>query len=63
MRGGFQDGVGTFYADDTWEGKPVRMRFLWSKITPTSCHWEQAFSADKGATWETNWVQDIRRVP
>jgi hypothetical protein len=62
VRGTFHDGVGTFYADDTWEGKPVRMRFIWSKITPTSCHWEQAFSPDKGVTWETNWVQDIQRV-
>jgi hypothetical protein len=54
--------MGTFYADATREGKPVRMRFIWSKITPTSCHWEQAFSPDKGVTWETTWVQDIRRV-
>lgn len=62
VRGSFQNGVGTFYADDTWEGKPVRIRFIWSKITPTSCQWEQAFSTDKGVTWETNWVQDIQRV-
>src|SRR5208283_6106459 len=62
VRGSFQDGVGTFYADDTWEGKPIRMRFIWSKITATSCHWEQAFSTDKGVTWETNWVQDIQRA-
>ncbi|MGC1598900.1 MAG: hypothetical protein WA757_01505 [Candidatus Acidiferrales bacterium] len=62
MRGGFRDGVGTFYADETFNGKPVRTRFLWTKITPTSCHWEQAYSPDDGKTWETNWVQDIVRV-
>ena len=62
MRGGFRDGVGTFYADETFNGKPVRTRFLWTKITPTSCHWEQAYSPDGGKTWETNWVQDIVRV-
>jgi len=62
MRGSFHDGVGTFYADDTFNGKPIRMRFIWSKITPTSCHWEQAFSPDGGKTWETNWMQDIQRV-
>jgi hypothetical protein len=62
MRGGFRDGVGTFYADETFNGKPVRTRFLWTKITPTSCHWEQAYSPDGGKTWETNWVQDIIRV-
>jgi hypothetical protein len=43
-------------------GKPIRIRFIWSKITPTSCHWAQAFSPDGGKTWETNWVQDIQRV-
>jgi hypothetical protein len=63
MRGGFKDGVGTFYGDDKLNGKPIRVRFLWSDITPTSGHWEQAFSADGGKTWETNWVQDIQKGP
>jgi hypothetical protein len=62
MRGSFHNGVGTFYGDDTLNGKPVRARFLWSDITPTSGHWEQAYSPDGGKTWETNWVQDIIRV-
>ena len=63
MRGGFKNGVGIFYGDDKLDGKPVRARFIWSDITPTSCHWEQAYSPDGGKTWETNWVQDIRRAP
>jgi hypothetical protein len=62
MRGGFRDGVGTFYTDETFNGKPVRTRFLWTKITPTSCHWEQAYSPDGGKTWETNWIQDLARI-
>ena len=62
MKGSFHNGVGTFYGDDTLNGKPVRARFLWSDITPTSGHWEQAYSPDGGKTWETNWVQDITRV-
>jgi hypothetical protein len=61
VRGSFHDGVGTFYADDTFNGRPIRIRFIWSEITPTSCHWEQAFSPDGGKTWETNWVQDLKR--
>ncbi len=63
MIGNFQNGVGTFYGDDTLRGRPVRARFIWSKITPTSCHWEQAFLGDGGETWETNWEQDITRAP
>ena len=62
VKGSFHNGVGTFYADDTENGKPIRIRFTWSKITPTSCHWEQAYSPDGGKTWETNWVQDLKRV-
>ena len=62
VRGSFHNGVGTFYADDTFKQKPVRIRFTWSQITPTSCHWEQAFSPDAGNTWETNWVMDFKRT-
>ena len=59
VKGKFVNGVGTFYADDTLRGKPIRVRFTWSKITPTSAHWEQAFSPDGGRSWETNWHMDF----
>lgn len=62
VRGGFHDGVGTFYADDTYDGKPIRVRFIWSGITASHAHWEQAFSADGGKTWETNWTMDFERI-
>jgi hypothetical protein len=62
VKGHFVNGVGTFYADDTLRGKPIRMRFIWSKINGTSAHWEQAFSPDGGKTWETNWYTDFRRA-
>jgi hypothetical protein len=61
VKGRFENGLGTFYADDTLRGKPIRVRFTWSQITPTSAHWEQAFSPDGGKTWETNWTTDFRR--
>jgi hypothetical protein len=62
VKGRFANGVGTFYADDTLRGKTVKVRFMWSQITPTSAHWEQAFSPDGGKTWETNWTMEFRRV-
>lgn len=62
MRGRFDDGVGLFLADETFNGKPIRVRFIWSRITPTSARWEQAFSPDGGKTWETNWIMDFARV-
>ncbi len=61
--GRFVDGVGTFFADDVDGDRPVRCRFVWSAITPTSCRWEQAFSADGGGRgWETNWVMEFDRA-
>jgi hypothetical protein len=62
VKGRFVHGVGTFYADDTLRGKPIKVRFIWSHITPDSAHWEQAYSADGGKTWETNWIQVVHRV-
>lgn len=62
IKGRFQGGVGTFYADDTLNGKPIRIRFIWSDITPRSARWAQAFSADAGQTWETNWTMEFVRA-
>jgi hypothetical protein len=54
--------VGTFLGDITFNGKPTKVRYVWSKMTGTSAHWEQAFSADGGDTWETNWYADFKKV-
>ncbi len=62
MVGSFTDGVGTFYGDDTLNGKPIKLRFLWTMAAPDVPRWEQAFSADGGGTWETNWVMTFHRV-
>ena len=48
--------IGTFYADETFQGKPIKVRFLWRNILSTSHQWEQAFSPDGGQSWETNWI-------
>ena len=61
MRGTFADGVGTFLCEDVFEGRPIQVRFLWSRITEKSARWEQAFSPDGGKTWETNWIMDFAR--
>lgn len=63
MVGRFQDGVGEFCGEDIQDGVPVKVRFRWSGITPTSARWEQAMSADGGATWEWNWVMEFERAP
>jgi hypothetical protein len=62
VMGGFKDGTGIFVGDDTLNGRPIKVRFRWSKITANSAHWDQAFSPDNGATWEINWDMDFTRV-
>lgn len=62
VHGSFKDGVGTFVGEDTFEGKPILVRFTWSKITPTTAHWSQAFSPDNGRTWEVNWDMEFERM-
>ena len=60
--GGFENGVGTFYADDALGGKPIRVRFRWTLPEPDMPRWDQAFSVDGGETWECNWIMDFSRV-
>ncbi|HEY0745814.1 MAG TPA: hypothetical protein VGD63_03875 [Steroidobacteraceae bacterium] len=61
MIGGFQNDRGEFYSQDTWEGRPIFVRFIWKIIDPAHAHLEQAFSDDGGKTWETNWIYDGER--
>lgn len=63
VKGHFVNGTGTFYADDTLNGKPIRVRYTWTHNTPTAARWEQAYSPDGGKTWETNWTMDFQRAP
>jgi hypothetical protein len=56
------NGVGQFFADDTFGGKNIIVRYKWSHSDADHCRFEQAFSADKGKTWETNWTTDYTRT-
>ena len=53
---------GSFYGDDVHNGRDIRVRFIWSRIARESARWEQAFSADEGNIWETNWYMDFTRL-
>jgi hypothetical protein len=39
----------------------ILVRNVWKSLTPDHCHFEQAFSADGGKTWEVNWIADDTR--
>jgi len=60
--GGFRDGRGEFYDQETFNGRAIFVRFIIADITPTSCRFEQAFSDDGGKTWEVNWIATDTRV-
>jgi hypothetical protein len=61
MVGRFENGQGTFLGDEEHAGKPVLARFIWFPSVEGP-RWEQAFSADGGKTWETNWVMRYSRT-
>jgi hypothetical protein len=62
MVGGFTDGVGEFYNQETFAGRSIYVRFIFSEITPTTFRFEQSFSADGGKTWELNWRARFTRT-
>ena len=57
--GCFEGDLGVFHGEDVHRGRPVLVRFTWSRVTTESPRWEQAFSDDGGRIWETNWVMDF----
>ncbi|HEY3860045.1 MAG TPA: hypothetical protein VGM47_10610 [Gammaproteobacteria bacterium] len=60
--GGFKDGRGEFYDHETFGGKPILVRFVITRLSADTAHFEQAFSADDGKTWELNWIADDTRI-
>jgi hypothetical protein len=59
--GGFDGDRGEFYAQDHEDGRPIKSRYIWTKLDRDHARWEQAFSFD-GRTWETNWTADFERA-
>jgi len=62
MVGEFRDRRGEFYGPDTLNGRTILVRNGFYDIKPNSSRFEQAFSADGGKTWETNWIMTFDRA-
>jgi len=60
--GGFKNGRGEFFDQETLDGRASFVRFVISEITPNSARFEQSFSDDGGKTWEVNWIATDTRV-
>ncbi len=61
MFGEFKDGRGEFYDQEPFRSRAILVRFVFSAPSAEAGHSEQAFSADGGKTWETNWINDYTR--
>lgn len=60
--GSFDGDVGRFYALDQFEGQEIVVKFEWNKSDRHNPVWSQAFSTDRGDTWEWNWYMYSRRA-
>jgi hypothetical protein len=59
--GEFRDGRGELLQQETYHGRVILVRAVWSDISPDAHHFEQSFSADGGRTWEPNFVGILTR--
>src|SRR5688500_6434426 len=61
VRGGFADGLGTFFSDDRFEGRAIRVRTTYRSIDPDHAEWTQAFAPAGTDDWEVNWIMEFER--
>lgn len=59
--GEFKNGRGEFFDQESFNGRTILVRFVWSDITQYSHHVEQSFSDDGSRTWEPNFVATLTR--
>jgi hypothetical protein len=59
--GSFAEKFGTFFANDIFNGEPIIVRCIYDGTVPNTVFWSQAFSFNKGETFEINWTMTGRR--
>jgi hypothetical protein len=62
MFGEFKNGRGEFIDQETFNGRIILVRNVWSDITPDSCRSVWSYSDDGGKTWEENWIATDTRM-
>lgn len=61
VTGSFENKVGHFFTKDTFNEKEIHVVFRWDARDIENPIWSQAFSIDKGQTWEWNWYMYFRK--
>jgi hypothetical protein len=59
--GALKDGRVELFAQDSFNGRSILVRGVWSDIAPNSHHFEQGFSDDGGKTWEPVFIATLTR--
>jgi len=59
--GSFKDGRGELYAQDTFNGRSILIRGVWSDIKVDSHRYEESYSADGGKTWAPAFIATLTR--
>ena len=54
--GKFKNGIGEFYGEEMYQGKKMKLRFVWKKESINTAQWEQAYYDEVNNQWETNWI-------
>ena len=59
--GEFKNGRGELFNQDTFNGRSILVRAVWSAITPDSHQFEESFSDDGGKTWAPAFIANLTR--
>ena len=59
--GAFKDGRGELFSGDTFNGKSILVRGVWSITTPDAHSYEESYSEDGGKTWAPAFIANLTR--
>lgn len=60
--GSFENNVGHFFTMKIYMDKKIIVVFSWDLSDKNNPIWSQAFSEDKGQTWERNWYMYFSKI-
>ena len=60
--GGFRDGRGELYGQDTFNDRSILVRGVWSDIEQNSHRYTESYSADGGKTWSPAFIASLTRI-
>jgi hypothetical protein len=59
--GSFKDGRGELFSSDSFDGRSILVRGVWSDIKPDSHRYEESYSNDGGKSWAPAFIATLTR--